>query len=199
MLGAVPSDLTTYFDFYRFAEYLVDGRETVATTTAQLDASARAVGIVNAAQGDVASACRKGDFYELQQLRDLVRAGKSGNAIQSALGGKILALIADLAWARASRRKRYAKGTPQADDPSFELGQEELEQLRHGERIFVLDGVEKTDGAGNVLGLYGEDVSKAGLMEGSRLVSDINNATRLWGCKTDGSSVPGGTGADCCM
>jgi len=197
MLGAVPSDFISYFDFNRFAEYLVDGTEVAPANPSQLDANTRAINIVNAAQGDVAAACRKGDYYELQQLRDLVRAGKSSNALQASLGAQILDLIADCAWCRATRRKRYTKASPQGEDPSCEIAENKLEQLRHGERIFVLDGVEQTDGAGNVLGVYGEAVERAGVMEGSQLVAEtIDNAVRLWGCKTGGSTMLGGTGRD---
>lgn len=197
MLGAVPSDLIPFFDFGRFAEYLVDGSEVAPANPTALDANARAIRIVNAAQDDVASACRRGDFYELQQLRDLVRAAKSSDTTQSILGGKLMGLIADRAWVRATVRKRYTKASPQGEDPAIESSENELEQLRKGERIFVLEGVQQTDGKGNVIGVYGEQVPVAGLMEGGQLVApSIECATRLWGCKTGGSTLPGGGG--CC-
>jgi hypothetical protein len=181
VLGTVPSNLISFFDFNRFAEYLVDNTEVPSANTAALDTNARAIAIVQAAEGDVVTACRTKQLYTLQVLRDLVRDYQVHTTL-SKFGNQILSLIADLAWGRACLRKRYAKDTPQGQDPGLDLGKDRLELLKSGSRIFVIEGMEMTDGAGNVIGIYGgQNEPNAGIMTGYTLRSNIGSPVPLWG------------------
>jgi hypothetical protein len=65
-----------------------------------------------------------------------------------------------------------------------------LDRLQNGARIFVLEGVEQTDGNGKVIGTYGADVPNAGVMEGGRLHSNIDCARHFWGNSNDSNSGP---------
>lgn len=189
MLGTRPTDYDPYFDIRRFAELLVDEKESVPATAA-LDANRRAVAIVRAAESEVVRACRTKDNYSIQQLRDLVRNYRNGGV----MGDQLLNLIAELVWSAAIRRKRFASGTPQGDDPSWKFVSERLTQLESGERIFVLEGVEETNGSGTVLGTYGEEVPEAGLLSGGQLCSSVGQPVQLWGRDTRaGRLSPGDT------
>lgn len=133
---------------------------------------------IRAAENDIADAVRTKQYYTLLQLRDLVRDYQIGGVA----GQQIITLIADLAWGHALQRKRYAEGTPQAEDPSIKRGQALLEQLKSGARIFNLEGVQQTDGAGNVIGIYGgQEKPNAGLLSSSTMHTDLGRPVGLWG------------------
>lgn len=212
MLGSTPSNLIDYFDFNRFAELLCDSGETAVTTTAALNALPRAVKLVQAAESIVCRACASRNTYTLQQLRDLVRdyqlpAGTtSGTGVYlhavGISGGQLMELIADVCWCQANRRKRYAVDSPQSKDPSCERAEMVLDQLRAGERIFVLDGVMVYDSLGVWTGeWYGSDVQNAGLLDSGSLNtgSGIDCVPHLWGCKINRScDGPSSSSNPCC-
>lgn len=183
MLGTRPQDIIPFVDINRFAELLVDGKtEVAAKTSTDLNANVKAVAQVQAAENDIVEAVRTKQYYTLQQLRDLVRNYQLGGVGGFVAGTQIITLIADLAWTHALQRKRYAEGTPQADDPSVKRGQALLEQLKTGSRIFILEGVQQTDGAGNVIGTYGgQEKPNAGIMSGHTMHSDVGRPTGIWG------------------
>lgn len=192
MFGSVPSDLIDFFDFNRYAELLCDGNEVPVATPSQLDALPRAVNLSGAAENIIAMACRQRSVYTLQQLRDLVSdyhlppgtiSGTGADAHEVGISGQqLIELIADVAWCQANRRKRYAVDSPQAKDPSCDRAEERLNLLRSGERIFVMDGVQKFDGNTWTGTWYGPEVSLAGVMHGGSLSNAGLCAPRLWGC-----------------
>lgn len=177
MLGTLPSDLITFFDFNRFAELLVDGQEVVPATTAELDLNTRAIQIVGAAEFDVLEAVRTKQHYTIQQLKDMIIDFHNGGQY----GVQLLKIIADLAWGHANLRKRYSKDTPQGQDQGFDLGEKTLKALSDGEKIFVISGMNQTDGNGNVIGTYGEQIPNAGLVSGSSIRTDVGRPPGLWG------------------
>lgn len=183
MLGTRPADIVPFVDINRFAELLVDGKTQVAAkTSTDLNASPFAIAQVQAAENDIVEAVRTKQYYTLQQLRDLVRNYQLGGVGGFVAGTQIITLIADLAWTHALQRKRYAEGTPQADDPSVKRGQDLLQQLKTGSRIFILEGVQQTDGLGNVIGIYGgQEKPTAGIMSGHTLHSDVGRPSGVWG------------------
>lgn len=192
MLGSKPSDLIPYFDASRFAECLVDSKEPVPYGPTLLDANVRAIQLVRAAEGRICQATRVKNQYSLQQLRDLVLDAQTGGV----MGQQLMWLIADVAWCATVGRKRYSADSPQAKDPACESAEKYLEMLQSGEKIFVLDGVPVHDGDGNLTGdVYGPDVSEVGVLEGSRLHSNIDCAHRFWG--NTNQSVCLGTGTFC--
>lgn len=194
MLGAVPSDIIPYVDFDRFSDLVVDGSSDPPETPTDLDANAVAVGLLGGAQATIVMACRKSNIYSVQQLKDLVRNAQLNVPAGQAPGQQLIMLIADTAWCQIVKRRRYPKGTPQGDDETCKRSQEMLEELRTGNRIFELDGVEETDGSGNVIGVYASDAAAAGLMEAGVLADcAIQNANRLWGCNIDRAGCSGGT------
>ncbi len=179
MLGSRPGDCISYFDFNRFAELFVDGKnETAATTVAALNANVRATDVVRSAEIDILEAVRTRQTYTLLELQDLVRDYQIGGT----KGQQIMSLIADRAWGYAIQRKRYPAGTPQGDDPAFKNSEEKLKQLREGSRIFIMEGVQQTDGSGNVIGTYGgQERPNAGLVSGSVLRTDVGRPVGMWG------------------
>lgn len=193
MLGARPSDLFPYFDVSRFAEFLVDGKETVPTSPTTIDANLRAVALVRSAEGRIAQAVRAKNQYTLQQLRDLVRDGQLPDGI---MGQQILKLIADVVWCNTGGRKRYSVDSPQARDPACKDSQDYLDRLQRGERIFVMEGVAVYDGTTPTGEVYSDEVSQVGVLEGSRLHSNIDCARRFWG--NTNRSFPHTTGGSFC-
>lgn len=193
MLGARPSDLFPWFDTSRFAELLVDGDETVPTTSSAIDANARAKSLVRGAEGKVVEAVRNKSQYTLQELRDLVYNVQSGGVGATGgviVGDSLLSLIADILWCQTFGRKRYSADSPQGKDPACQSSQEYLDRLQKGERIFVLQGVAVRDENGTLTGeVYGTQVSDSGVLEGSRLHSNIDLARPLWG-ETNRSRLP---------
>ncbi len=184
MLGTIPSNLIPYFDFNRFAEYLVDGQETIPANAAALDANLRAIAIVQTAEGEVAEACRARQMYSIQVLRDLVWDYQNPGAFpDGTFGAQIMRVLADLAWGQANLRKRYSKDTPQGQDPGFQYGADKLEKLQRGSRIFIIEGMRQRDPtSGAVIGRYlGQDKPAAGIMTGSTLKSGIGNPPGVWG------------------
>lgn len=139
-------------------------------------------------------ACREANYYSLQQLRDLVRdyhlpagniSGTGADAhVVGISGGQLIELIANLTWCRANKRKRYTKESPQGQDSACEDGENTLNLLKSGERIFVMDGVMQYDAQGNWTGTwYGADASDAGMMSAGSLNDAGLCAPRFWGCK----------------
>lgn len=194
MLGAIPSDLFAYIDTQRFGELCVDG-DTAPPTTSELDSNAYAVANVNAAQALIVQACRVSQTYSLQQLKDLVYAAQNDNP----QGDQIMLLIADLTWCRIVTRKRPAPKSPQGEYPECKDAEERLNALKRGERIFVLEGMLRRNELGNVVGVYGQEIPDAGLLEAGQLTSPCANPPQLWGCKQNncGPRCGGaGTGAD---
>lgn len=183
MLGTKPSNLINYFDFYRFAELLIDGKETASATPAALDVNPRAVAVVASAEIDVLNAVRQKQLYSLIVLQDLVRDYQLGGTPPAGTyGQQLVSIIADLAWKHAIKRKRYPEGTPQGDDPAAKISNEQLELLQKGNRIFVIEGMVQTDGMGNVIGTYGgQEKPLAGLLLGSTMRSDIGRPVGVWG------------------
>lgn len=179
MLGSKPSDLIPWFDFYRFTELLVDGKtETPPANPAALNANERAIALVRTAENDIVQAVRTKQQYTVQALQDLVRDYQMGGD----QGHQIVSLIADLAWCHAIGRKRYPKGTPQGEEPACDRAKEEIKQLQAGSLIFVMEGVEMTDGAGHVVGTYdGQGKPNAGMLTGSTLKGGIGHPVGLWG------------------
>ncbi len=209
MFGTVPGDLVDFFDFTRFAELCCDGSEVPVTTVSALNALPRAINLVGAAENQVAMAVRQRATYTLQELRDLVRdyhlpAGTiSGTGADAHLvgisGQQLITIIADLAWAGANRRRRYAKGSPQEEDPSRPEAEERLNLLREGSRIFVLDGVEVWDGDTWTGTWYGPEVSEAGIMVGGSIIDyGLFCKPRMWGCKTGSVHSPRVSSNPCC-
>jgi hypothetical protein len=191
MLGVVPSDVLAYIDFKRLSELVVDDNEVPPITPDALNNHLKAKQLVNSAQGTLVQACRRGQYYSLRQLRDLVRNAHLADDPGQDPGQQIMSIIADIVWCRAIGRKRYPKGTPQGDDVAYDRYTMQLDQLRRGERVFVLEGVEETDDAGNVIGVYTDTIPAAGILTGGQLVADTNAATRLWGCNLDRPSGAG--------
>lgn len=155
------------------------GNDPIPTSEAEVDANKRAVSLVRSAEGLICDAARRGEAYSLQELRDLVRNFQLAQT--PPMGEQLMSLIAELTWAGAIRRKRYASGTPQGDDPAQELANARLAELLAGTKIFVLEGVEMTDGAGNVIGHYGTEIPQAGHMSSGQICSSVGRPTRLWG------------------
>lgn len=190
MLGARPSDLFPWFDASRFAELLVDGDETVPTTSSAIDANARAKSLVRSAEGRIVEAVRNKAQYSLQELRDLVYNVQSGGVNGVIMGDSLLSLIADILWCQTFGRKRYSADSPQGRDPACKSSQEYLDRLQKGERVFILQGVAVRDENGTLTGeYYGTQTPDAGILEGGRLHSNIDQARRLWG-DTNRSRLP---------
>jgi len=190
MLGSLPSDLFPYWDVERAAELVTDGTAAVPSADAAgLNASTKMVNLVRAAEGKVVKACREKSLYSLQQLRDLVYHEQT----DSSNGQQILSLIGNLVWCHLNQRKRYSADSPQGKDPACAESKDDLDRLRRGERIFVLEGVAVRDSSGNLTGqLYGTDIPDAGILEGGRLHSNIDGATRFWGNSNQSVAPPGG-------
>lgn len=197
MLGCLPSDLTDFFDFNRFAELLCDTDQEPVTTGSALDALPRAKNIVAAAENLIVQACRTRDTYSLQELRDLVRdyhlppgtiSGTGTAAHEVGLSGQqLIMLVADLSWCRAMKRKRWVKDSPQGQDPACEDAEAKLDQIRAGDRIFVMQGVEVYDLLGNWTGgWYGTEAPDAGVIQSGNLNTHTGLcAPRLFGCDLD--------------
>lgn len=177
MLGLKPSDLIPWWDFNRFADLLVDGQEVVPPDALTLDANTRAKIAVANAQTDVLEALRTKQQYSLQTLKDMIRDYQLGGNY----GYQLMQVIADCAWMHAQERKRYASGTPQAEDPTRKRAEDELAALKSGSRIFILEGMQMTDGNNNVIGVYTDVKSTVGLVSGHTLRSDVGRPLHLWG------------------
>lgn len=189
MLGAIPSDLYPYIDTQRFCELCVDGDSEIPAPD-DLDDNVNAVRNVNYAQGLICEAARKGQQYSLQQLKDLVYAAQQENP----QGEQIMGLISDLTWCRIVKRKRPAPGAPQGEYPECRDAQAYLDRLQKGERIFVLEGIPQRNELGVVVGVYGDAVPAAGLMETGSLTRPCDNPPQLWGCKHNRCGDNGGIG-----
>ncbi len=186
----VPSDLAPYLDWYKFGTLLCTRTtDKPPNTLAELDANALAKELVRSAYNEILQAVLKGEKYSLDQIKDLVLdfiASKESRPSAN-LGQQIVTLVADLAWAAAVRRKRYVKESPQGVDPSVEKSKEDLDRLRRGERIFILDGVDVTDSTGNPQVppvKYGKEIEVAGHTVGGSLLNNSHCPTGLWGCES---------------
>lgn len=138
---------------------------------------------MRAAEGKIVEAVRNKAQYTLQQLRDLVYNVQSGGVNGVIMGDSLMSLIADTVWCMTVGRKRYSLDSPQARDPACKTSQEYLDRLQKGERIFILQGVAiRSETTGALTGqYYGTEVPDAGVLEGERLHSNIDLATRFWG------------------
>jgi len=137
---------------------------------------------VRAAEGKIVEAVRNKAQYSLQELRDLVYNVQSGGVNGVIMGDSLMCLIADVVWCHTVGRKRYSADSPQGKDPACKNSQEYLDRLQKGERIFILEGVAIRDETGALTGqYYGTQVPDAGVLEGERLHSNIDMATRFWG------------------
>lgn len=153
---------------------------------------------MRAASGYVVQAVRNKNQYSLQQLRDLVYDVQSGGVGGIIMGDQLMKLIADIAWCMANTRKRYSVDAPQTKDPACQSSQEYLDRLQKGERIFVLEGVQIRNPDGTLTGqYYTSDIPEVGVLEGERLHSNIDLATRFWGnSNRTGLPFPFGYGYD---
>lgn len=188
----LPSDLIDYMDTGRAMELLTDDIEGVEPdAVADIDSNTRALKLARAAWAAMVMACRRGDIYDGRELVDL--------ANDEVRGQSLVELVADLFWCRLQKRRRYVEGEPQAADPTCEQAEKQLELLQTGHRIFVLDGVTRTDSDGNALGVYTNVKGPLTAMSVGQLGSDDTYSDpldRYFGC-TDWPRVSGSGGCGC--
>lgn len=170
-----PSDLLPILDKNRVFDLCVDEGETRPNSN-NIDSNARALALAREAWYHMTMACRRGDIYEGRELIDL--------ANDSVRGRPLIGLVARIWWGLLLEGRVYTEPEPQANDPRLKRAEEQLEQLRQGERIFVLDGVTQTDSDGASIGTYANEKGEPTTLQVGQLgQSDCSTPDdRFWAC-----------------
>lgn len=172
-----PSQLLPYFDNSRAMEMLFDsgelavGTETPSSNT--IDGNARAFALTQSAWRAVIEAVTRGKLYSIQELTDY--------ANDPIRGADLIELVANIFWCKLVKRRRYVKGEPQQEEAACEEAEKKLEALRHGERIFNLEGIADSTSGTVRTNLVGETTH---LSVGKLGDTDVQDTTRRFWADT---------------